>query len=58
MSYMATPRYEKDDRGNSRLVDAGVDLNTGPGGLAESVLLLVYYLSLNVSRFLFTLSSI
>uniref|UniRef100_A0A5K3FAI2 Transmembrane protein 208 n=1 Tax=Mesocestoides corti TaxID=53468 RepID=A0A5K3FAI2_MESCO len=35
MSSMSTPRYEKDDRGNTQLIDAGLDLNLGPGGLAE-----------------------
>ncbi|KAL5103820.1 hypothetical protein TcWFU_000792 [Taenia crassiceps] len=35
MSYLATPRYENDDRGNSRLIDAGFDLNIGPGSLSE-----------------------
>ncbi|VDM18381.1 unnamed protein product [Hydatigera taeniaeformis] len=35
MSYLATPRFEDDERGNSRLFDAGFDLNIGPGSLAE-----------------------
>ncbi|VDK33269.1 unnamed protein product [Taenia asiatica] len=35
MSYLATPRYENDERGNSRLVDAGFDLNIGSGSLSE-----------------------
>lgn len=45
MSRMATPRYENDDRGNKRLVDAGLDLNIGPGGLAELVLVFLFFLS-------------
>lgn len=44
MSYLATPRYENDERGNSRLVDAGFDLNIGPGSLSEWVLLYNYAL--------------
>ncbi|KAM7532921.1 hypothetical protein Aperf_G00000125269 [Anoplocephala perfoliata] len=35
MSYASTPHYDKDDRGNTVLVDAGMDLNIGPGSLAE-----------------------
>lgn len=35
MSYASTPHYEIDERGNNVLVDAGMDLNIGPGSLAE-----------------------
>ncbi|CAH8570071.1 unnamed protein product [Heterobilharzia americana] len=35
MSYMATPTYAINDRGTRQLVDAGLDLNIGSGGLGE-----------------------
>ncbi|KAL7055388.1 hypothetical protein AAHC03_022602 [Spirometra sp. Aus1] len=35
MSYMSTPTFEQNERGISQLVDAGLDLNIGSGGIAE-----------------------
>ncbi|TNN13849.1 Transmembrane protein [Schistosoma japonicum] len=35
MSYMATPSYAINERGTRQLVDAGLDLNIGSGGLGE-----------------------
>ncbi|CAH8597799.1 unnamed protein product [Schistosoma margrebowiei] len=35
MSYMASPSYAVNERGTRQLVDAGLDLNIGSGGLGE-----------------------